>query len=1023
MTEPVVKPVPAKRKSWLRKLGWVGGGMAVVLVVVYFVGTSGSFFKSVILPKVSAAMGAEVSVADAQISPFSHVVLKDVKVQPRGSETLVTVKEVSAAYSLWSILGGNISIQDVTVESPVVTLITNPEGASNLEAMLKAQPKSSKPAETPKSGKTPQLDIKRIALNNATVRVVKNYRGGAKDVTEISGLNFTLSDLRNAHPGKIKVDAGLSMEKAAQPATAAGSLSAKLAGAFDFALTPELKPASARGKTTFTVDKASGSLADLAAFGTTLDCELTTTELKELALRLTKGGEALGEIHLSGPFDTAKSEGKLKLEILSVDKRALNLAGAASGVDFGTTTIRSTNTIEFAKGGKLITTAGRLDLSQFQVTRQNQTSPTLDLQGQYAIIVDQVASSVVLNTFSLTGSQNSRPLLITEMPRPLTLKSGSTSGVGDASLKLVITNLNLMDWKAFAGDSAPEGLLNLEVKLISQNGGKQLGFDLDTHLDHFATGKGAARVEQGEVHTLTRGSLADFKQLKLDDFQVTITQKDQSKLKLFGSGTFDAQAQAADFQVNLKTAVSVLLALPNQSATNGAVDFKGHLVTKQKSVALTGSLNLTPTARATNELQMDLKVDATDAAAITGNVNLNAAALDVTSYFDLLGSKPVASTATKPSGGGATAAASPATGGQKEPDPIKLPLKGFTVNLKIAHFFLKEVDLSNWQTTTLLDGSHVLVKPCVLNLNNAPAGATVDLDLSVPGYKYDIALNANAIPLAPFVNSFMPDRKGQVAGNTSTEVRIKGTGTTGESLQKNLSGLVSFTTTNMSLSIANVRSPLMNSIINVIVGIPDLIQNPAAEIGNLFGAITGQARQNNGWADQLTAAPIDVISLNARITNGFVQVQQVEVLSKAFQTLVTGDVTLAPVMTNSPIQMGVKVALAPGMAERIGLANAGSTNPAYVFLPDFLKLKGTVGSPKTEIDKLAIVKLAARTGGGLAKKLGVAGGEKAESFVNAVGGFFGGNKTNAPTGSNTNTPATTNGSPVNNILNLFKKPK
>ena len=58
-------------------------------------------------------------------------------------------------------------------------------------------------------------------------------------------------------------------------------------------------------------------------------------------------------------------------------------------------------------------------------------------------------------------------------------------------------------------------------------------------------------------------------------------------------------------------------------------------------------------------------------------------------------------------------------------------------------------------------------------------------------------------------------------------------------VQKNLTGQFNFATTNMNLSIANVRSPLINSVINVIVGIPDLIRNPAAAIGNLLGGLTG----------------------------------------------------------------------------------------------------------------------------------------------------------------------------------------
>src|SRR6185312_17483092 len=99
----------------------------------YFVATSSAFLKGVILPNVSKSLGADVTVADAQISPFSHVALRELKVQPPGADTLLTVQEIHANYSLWSIIGGNIAVSEVVIESPVVTVVQNADGTSNLD--------------------------------------------------------------------------------------------------------------------------------------------------------------------------------------------------------------------------------------------------------------------------------------------------------------------------------------------------------------------------------------------------------------------------------------------------------------------------------------------------------------------------------------------------------------------------------------------------------------------------------------------------------------------------------------------------------------------------------------------------------------------------------------------------------------------------------------------------------------------------------------------------------------------------
>src|SRR5205823_3552979 len=117
-----------------------------------------------------------------------------------------------------------------------------------------------------------------------------------------------------------------------------------------------------------------------------------------------------------------------------------------------------------------------------------------------------------------------------------------------------------------------------------------------------------------------------------------------------------------------------------------------------------------------------------------------------------------------------------------------------------------------------------------LFLNGAPVTASVDADVSVPGYKYNFVLNAQKVPLAPLVNSFQPERKGQVSGTAIAEANISGIGITGENLQKNLKGNFNFNSTNLNLSIQNVQNKMLKAICEVIVAIPALSANPSSAL-------------------------------------------------------------------------------------------------------------------------------------------------------------------------------------------------
>jgi uncharacterized protein involved in outer membrane biogenesis len=167
----VGSPAPRRGRRWLRAIAWVVGILLVLLVVLYFVATSSAFFKGVILPRVSKAMNAQVTVSAADIGPFSHVILHNLKVQTTGAEPIVSANEVRLRYSLWAIIRGNIHVDEVALVSPTVTVIQNPDGSTDLDPILKAQQaapqKPAPPAKAP-SAKPPQIDLKWTTCRTST---------------------------------------------------------------------------------------------------------------------------------------------------------------------------------------------------------------------------------------------------------------------------------------------------------------------------------------------------------------------------------------------------------------------------------------------------------------------------------------------------------------------------------------------------------------------------------------------------------------------------------------------------------------------------------------------------------------------------------------------------------------------------------------------------------------------------------------------------------------------------------------
>jgi uncharacterized protein involved in outer membrane biogenesis len=446
-------------------------------------------------------------------------------------------------------------------------------------------------------------------------------------------------------------------------------------------------------------------------------------------------------------------------------------------------------------------------------------------------------------------------------------------------------------------------------------------------------------------------------------------------------------------------------------------------------------IDLGKTALAPNQLVLKGLVDlATNAA--PSSLFIQSDGLDLTPLYNLLAGPAKTNATTAP----ATAASKPAaaTAEPGEPAPIMLPLRQLAVDVNIAKILLREIEIADWKTRLSIKDSVIAIDPLSLKINGAPITAKVTANVGVPGYRYDTQLRIERLSLEPFINSFAPERKGQIHGTLLANANIRGAGVTGASLSSNLNGGFAFTATNLNLKLGDTKTPLIRTVINVVTALPKLIQNPGAQVGSWLGQLTGGAQAKTGsWVDDLEAEPLDVIDLSADIGNGAVSLKTARVQSAALRIDARGGLRFAPVLTNSPINIPVTIALSRKIAEKAVLLDASTpADAAYAPLPEFLTVKGTLGNPSPSIDKLALAAMGAKTLGRAAAGLGGNLGGKVAGAAGILGNFLGtppAAATNAPAPKgnpllNTNTvnaliPTNSPAKAIEGLLRGFGKPK
>src|SRR5713226_1345687 len=588
MNEWAAPPPPRKPRRWLRRLAWIAGGLFLLLFLAYFVATSAPFLKVVILPKVGSALHAAITVEDASLHPFFSVSLSGLEVRTTGPAPLLTAKEVVARYSLWDIIGGKINVREVRLVSPVVTIIENADGTSNLDPLLKSSAEEGKKPPPPVQSSAPQLEVRNVSLTNATVRRLVTRTNGVREILELANVNLTLDRLQNGQAGNLALAADVALTRELPPTQTAtnDALEGRIAGAFEFVLGAELQPHEINGNTTLQVSKAAGSFADLAGVAAALECELTATELKQVALSFKQNDKSLGQIRASGPLELAKSEGKVKIEI-GIDRHVLNLAGAMLGMDFGQTTISAAYEVDISKAGKLVAAAGKLNVNQLSITQKGATTKHLDLQLENNVVVDLEAKSAVVNSFTLSGTQDQKALLRGALTRRMQLSfGGAANATGESAFDLAVTDLNLTDWKPFLGTSPPLGKIGLTLNLVSKQDGKNLSAVLTAQVDDLTASFGSNRVAGVSVNFKTSLLVDNFKQVTVDNYSLEVALQKLTALTLSGRAKYDLATQEADVEAELQVLVARLLPIlanPQLAATSGAFELSARVV--QKPVA------------------------------------------------------------------------------------------------------------------------------------------------------------------------------------------------------------------------------------------------------------------------------------------------------------------------------------------------------------------------------------------------------------------------------------------------------
>jgi uncharacterized protein involved in outer membrane biogenesis len=179
-------------------------------------------FKEQVLQAAHKELGADVRIDNLKVSIFSGVELRGVTIgNPSGfSGDLVTANAFVLRYRLLPLLSRRVEIEELSLDTPVITLSQNAQGEWNYanlgapetqtnSAPATSPPATSSPAAPAKSEKAVPFDIvlSKLAITQGAVSMVSDSN---KPLVKLEGVSFSssvsLTDNKLAGTGKAGID-------------------------------------------------------------------------------------------------------------------------------------------------------------------------------------------------------------------------------------------------------------------------------------------------------------------------------------------------------------------------------------------------------------------------------------------------------------------------------------------------------------------------------------------------------------------------------------------------------------------------------------------------------------------------------------------------------------------------------------------------------------------------------------------------------------------------------------------------
>ncbi|MDD9865989.1 MAG: DUF748 domain-containing protein, partial [Verrucomicrobiales bacterium] len=452
---------------------------------------------------------------------------------------------------------------------------------------------------------------------------------------------------------------------------------------------------------------------------------------------------------------------------------------------------------------------------------------------------------------------------------------------------------------------------------------------------------------EGKLELTASGVLADLlnaaAQPWLAPIEVTQSQTQTKATVLLGAdGSVAVESTGALGRLMLTEGDKPLLAKPTTIGLALKTKLSGDDIELNQT-----DISLPKSDRAANKLSATGKLSVPAGKDISGSLKISSDAVDLDSVIGLLPENEAT-----------------ATEGDFVNDLSGLPdaFAGLALDLQLqlVKAFWDNITIAKADISGKAGGKVIDLPKVQFELNGLPVSGSLRIDKSKPNPAYAFEVQLKDQLAQPLVAAFDPESKESVAGKVTVLAKLDSSGKTQGEFWANLKGTTEFKFAEGDLRVFSDTTKILLTPVAILLRLPDMLNSP-----------------------------IDSMHAKLKIENKRVQLETCEVKGSVFVAGATGAIALDETLEASALDLPVQLSIRRDLADKAGLIPKGTPLSAkFVKLPDFVKVGGTIGEPKTKTDKLAIVGLLGQSAAGLPGTIENKAGGLLENAANLLDGEF-----------------------------------